>query len=63
MFPRVNHLIALAFAILLSCSLVSAQQASAPKVIIGTDFNTIFDDGQVAVMAVLHLSPTGRKLS
>ena len=57
MFPRVNNLIAVAFAILLSCSLVSAQLAPAhtPKVIIDTDFNTIFDDGQAVVMAAqLH---------
>jgi inosine-uridine nucleoside N-ribohydrolase len=55
MFPRVNYLTAVAFAILLSGSLASAQQADAPKVIIDTDFNTIFDDGQVAVMAAqLH---------
>ena len=51
MFSRVKHLIAVAFAISLSSSLLSAQQADAPKVIIDTDFNTIFDDGQVAVMA------------
>ena len=57
MFPRVNNLLAVAFAILLSCSLVSAQLAPAhtPKVIIDTDFNTIFDDGQAVVMAAqLH---------
>lgn len=55
MFPRVNNLIASAFAILLSCSLASAQPAHAPKVIIDTDFNTIFDDGQAVVMAAqLH---------
>ncbi|HZI58321.1 MAG TPA: nucleoside hydrolase [Verrucomicrobiae bacterium] len=55
MFPRVNNLIAVAFAILLSCSLVSAQPGHAPKVIIDTDFNTIFDDGQAVVMAAqLH---------
>jgi inosine-uridine nucleoside N-ribohydrolase len=55
MFPRVKHLLAVAFAILLSCSLANARQADAPKVIIDTDFNTIFDDGQVAVMAAqLH---------
>jgi hypothetical protein len=55
MFPRVNILLAVAFAILLSGSLVRAQQARAPKVIIDTDFNTIFDDGQAAVMAAqLH---------
>src|SRR6476620_9042354 len=55
MFPRVNTLLAVAFAILLSASLVSAQRAHAPKVIIDTDFNTIFDDGQAAVMAAqLH---------
>ena len=51
MFRRVNILLAVAFAILLSGSLVSAQPARAPKVIIDTDFNTIFDDGQAAVMA------------
>jgi hypothetical protein len=50
MFPRVNNLLAVAFAILLSCSLVSAQPAYAPKVIIDTDFNTIFDNGQEVVM-------------
>jgi len=57
MFPRVNIPIAVAFAILLSCSLMSAQLAPAhtPKVIIDTDFNTIFDDGQAVVMAAqLH---------
>jgi inosine-uridine nucleoside N-ribohydrolase len=55
MLPRVNNLIIVAFAILLSCSLVSAQPAHAPKVIIDTDFNTIFDDGQAVVMAAqLH---------
>ncbi len=57
MFPRVNNLLAVAFAILLSCSLMSAQLAPvhAPKVIIDTDFNTIFDDGQAVVMAAqLH---------
>jgi inosine-uridine nucleoside N-ribohydrolase len=61
MFPRVNILIAVAFAILLSCSLVSAQLAPAhtPKVIIDTDFNTIFDDGQAVVMAAqLHAQGT-----
>ena len=51
MFPRINNLLAVAVAILLSGSLMSAQQPQAPKVIIDTDFNTIFDDGQVAVMA------------
>jgi len=55
MFPRLKNLIAVAFAILLSCSLVSAQPGHAPKVIIDTDFNTIFDDGQAVVMAAqLH---------
>jgi inosine-uridine nucleoside N-ribohydrolase len=61
MFPRVNNLLAVAFAILLSCSLVSAQLAPAhtPKVIIDTDFNTIFDDGQAVVMAAqLHAQGT-----
>jgi inosine-uridine nucleoside N-ribohydrolase len=61
MFPRVNNLLAVAFAILLSCSLVSAQLAPAhtPKVIIDTDFNTIFDDGQALVMAAqLHAQGT-----
>src|SRR5271165_3416672 len=51
MFPRLNRLIAVAFAISISCSLLSAQQTDVPKVIIDTDFNTIFDDGQVAAMA------------
>src|ERR1700754_1555987 len=33
----------------------TAALASPPKVIIDTDFNTIFDDGQVAIMAAqLH---------
>jgi inosine-uridine nucleoside N-ribohydrolase len=57
MFPRVNNLLAVALAILLSCSLAGAQLAPAhtPKVIIDTDFNTIFDDGQAVVMAAqLH---------
>ncbi|HXQ71997.1 MAG TPA: hypothetical protein VN844_15995, partial [Pyrinomonadaceae bacterium] len=55
MFPRVNTLLAVAFAILLSTSSVTAQRAHAPKVIIDTDFNTMFDDGQTAVMAAqLH---------
>src|ERR1700757_1163167 len=51
MFQRVLRLVGVALAISLSGSLLSAQQAAAPKVIIDTDFNTIFDDGQVAVMA------------
>ena len=51
MFLRIKRLIAVAFTVALSSSLVSAQRADAPKVIIDTDFNTIGDDGQVAVMA------------
>jgi inosine-uridine nucleoside N-ribohydrolase len=51
MFQQLLRLIAVALPISLSGSLLSAQQAAAPKVIIDTDFNTIFDDGQVAVMA------------
>jgi len=51
MLLRISRLIVSTLALLLSGSLVSAQQADAPKVIIDTDFNTIGDDGQVAVMA------------
>jgi purine nucleosidase len=49
---RYTHcLLAIGLAIVLSGSLARAQQTDPPKVIIDTDFNTIFDDGQVAVMA------------
>ena len=51
MFQRVHHLIGIALAISLSSPVLRAERADPPKVIIDTDFNTIFDDGQVAVMA------------
>lgn len=51
MFERVHHLIGIALAISLSSPVLRAERADPPKVIIETDFNTIFDDGQVAVMA------------
>jgi hypothetical protein len=46
-----HRLLTIGLAILLSGSLARAQQPDPPKVIIDTDFNTMGDDGQVAVMA------------
>jgi inosine-uridine nucleoside N-ribohydrolase len=46
-----HRLLTVGLAIILSGSLARAQQTDPPKVIIDTDFNTMFDEGQVAVMA------------
>ena len=51
MLRYTHRLLAIGLAIVLSGSLARAQQSNPPKVIIDTDFNTISDDGQVAVMA------------
>ncbi|MBV8142067.1 MAG: nucleoside hydrolase [Acidobacteriaceae bacterium] len=51
MFKPTHHLLTISLAVVLSGPLMKAQQADPPKVIIDTDFNTMFDDGQVAVMA------------
>jgi len=50
-FRYTQRLLTIGLALVLSGSLARAQQPNPPKVIIDTDFNTIFDDGQVAVMA------------
>ena len=51
MLRYTHRLLAIGLAIVLSGSLARAQQPDPPKVIIDTDFNTMGDDGQVAVMA------------
>jgi inosine-uridine nucleoside N-ribohydrolase len=51
MFRYPHHVLIIGLAIFLSSPLVRAQQPVPPKVITDTDFNTMFDDGQVAVTA------------
>jgi inosine-uridine nucleoside N-ribohydrolase len=51
MLRRTYRLLTIGLAIFLSNSVVRAQQPEPPKVIIDTDFNTMGDDGRVAVMA------------
>jgi inosine-uridine nucleoside N-ribohydrolase len=51
MFKPTHHLLTIGLAVVLSGSVLRGQQPDPPKVIIDTDFNTMFDDGQVAVMA------------
>lgn len=51
MFKPTHDLLTIGLAIVFTGSLMKAQQPDPPKVIIDTDFNTMFDDGQVAVMA------------
>jgi purine nucleosidase len=51
MFRYLHHVLIIGLALFLSSFLVRAQRPVPAKVIIDTDFNTMFDDGQVAVMA------------
>ena len=51
MLHHIHRLTVMGVITLLSVFTMKAERAAPPKVIIDTDFNTIFDDGQVAVMA------------